>query len=252
MADARRDALRRGLAKLGLGQGDYEVFRCVHAPRVAVRAAPNGRAEIVAALAAGQTVVVERERKDVKWRRLAEPERWASRVSKAPAFVAARRPRGTFLEATTPRKSSKTVFFCDAMLSKRDCRDAATPPRRRRDAATPPRLVGRRREFGLPQVHGAAVGHPRLGALLERVGADDDEDVLETWPCAEAVARAEASGDRAETRRFKKTASACPRGKRASRGRHFRRRESRQKRRDDDLVRRDVDRFLADFAALDC
>ena len=225
MADARRDALRRGLAKLGLGQGDYEVFRCVHAPRVAVRAAPNGRAEIVAALAAGQTVVVERERKDVKWRRLAEPERWASRVSKAPAFVAARRPRGTFLEATTPRKSSKTVFFCDAMLSKRDCRDAATPPRRRRDAATPPRLVGRRREFGLPQVHGAAVGHPRLGALLERVGADDDEDVLETWPCAEAVARAEASvrpsgnptlqedgiGLSARQTRFERTALPTPR-----------------------------------------
>ena len=81
-------ALERGLRKVGLGSGRYEVWRCVFKPRIAVREKPEALSQIVATLQKDQYFIAESVKaKGGTWLVFGQPELWGCRCNYRTAFV---------------------------------------------------------------------------------------------------------------------------------------------------------------------
>lgn len=86
--DALPSSLERGLRKVGLGKGRYEVWRCAFSPRMAVRERPEAKAQIVATLQKDQHFIADvKKAKGGTWLVFGAPELWGCRCNNRKAYV---------------------------------------------------------------------------------------------------------------------------------------------------------------------
>ncbi|KAK7254539.1 hypothetical protein SO694_00011461 [Aureococcus anophagefferens] len=86
--DALPSSLERGLRKVGLGQGRYEVWKCAFSPRMAVRERPEAKAQIVATLQKDQHFIADvKKAKGGTWLVFGAPELWGCRCNNRKAYV---------------------------------------------------------------------------------------------------------------------------------------------------------------------
>ena len=86
--DALPSSLERGLRKVGLGKGRYEVWRCAFSPRMAVRERPEAKAQIVATLQKDQHFIADvKKAKGGTWLVFGAPELWGCRCNNKKAYV---------------------------------------------------------------------------------------------------------------------------------------------------------------------